>query len=114
MPAMRYAAAEDAAAEVAVKSPISRMIWWLLLWPAAAVLARLAARLAVRDQCHVDDPRVDRGQRVVDVHHERAAADRGTVDVTRVDAEVLRDLRGQASGEHALDLGGLDAGLPAD
>ena len=79
-----------------------------------AVLARGVARLAVRDQRDVDDAGVDRGERVVRVQDEGGAADGRGVDVLRVDAQVLGQLRREARGEDALDLRGLDAGLLAD
>ncbi len=84
--------------------------------PTAAATQRALrpAVLAVRHQRHVDDPRVDRRQRVVHVHLERAPANRRRVDVRRVQPQVLGDFRCPAGAEHAVDARDRDARLVAD
>ena len=86
--------------------------------PAAATAATATAirpaGLAVADEGYVDDAGVNGGQRMVHVDLERAAADRGGVEVSRMDAEMLREFAGPAGGEHALDVRDRDARVLAD
>ena len=72
---------------------------------------RLAA-FGVRDQHGLAETGLDRGRRVADVQHERAAADGGAVDPGRRDAEIMGDLlRGFHGGGDAVDVGEFQSGI---
>jgi hypothetical protein len=66
----------------------------------------------MRDQHRLAETRGDRRGGVADMDHERAAADRGAVDPSRGEAQIMRDRHRRLAGRgDAVDVGRFEPGV---